>query len=532
VSEVPRNAILDCDVFEMQAEIKIAPNRSVAACAILTVLSIVGSYVFLLLIAAACISLPYLAYTNSDHLPAQAWALAGGSVIVGLALLWSIIPRRDKFAAPGMRLGPENQPKLFDEIRGVACALGEPVPVEVYLIDDANAFVADRGGMLGFGNRRIMAIGLPLLSLLTVSELRAMLGHEFAHFYSGDTSLGPWIYRTRTAFVRTFQNVGSLKSIGRIAILRLLLLVVSHVLIWYFKGFMRVTNFISRKQEFRSDELGKIVAGKQAMISTLEKIHTAGMFWHVHYLSEVSPIVQENFLPPIGEGFVRFVESPEISQILSELLKNERASSKADPYDSHPPLAERLAALQEMDNDEVPFDARPASSLLSDLAALEMQFIGHLSTGCTQEALRPIVWGEVGEKVVVPNWRAEVAGLNSELSGKAVDSVPDLLDDLARMGEKLYDANGKLLSPSERRQRAANLLSCAVGLLLVAQGWRVEATPGHFELKLGEQGIKPGEIINDLASKKLTREGWNEMCRAWGISGMLLCAVKLGDEGA
>lgn len=424
-----------------------------------------------------------------------------------------------------MRLQPESQPGLFDEIRGVADALGEPIPEEVYLIDNANAFVADRGGILGFGSRRILAIGMPLLSLLTVSELRAMLAHEFAHFYSGDTSLGPWIYRTRTAFGRTFQNVGNLHRIGRIPVLRLLLVVVSHILVCYFKGFLRVTNFISRKQEFRSDELGKIVAGKLAMIGTLERIHGAAMLWPVYFLSEVAPIVRENFLPPIGEGFVRFVESPGISPILSELLANERGSQKTDPYDSHPSLAMRLAAIQRLSDGQVAFDARPALSLLLEPTILEMRFVEFVNAGRSTESLRPITWGEVGEKVLIPNWKAEIAGHGGALTGKTVESVPDLVESLANSGEKTYDENGKLLSPRERTQRAANLLSIAVSLLLVEQGWRIEATPGHFELRLGEEGIKPDAIIDELVSKKLSPEGWSEKCRAWGIAGMQLCAV-------
>jgi heat shock protein HtpX len=55
-----------------------------------------------------------------------------------------------------------------------------------------------------------MGIGLPLFAVLSVSELRAVLAHEFAHFYSGDTSLGAWVYRTQTSIVRVFQNLGEL----------------------------------------------------------------------------------------------------------------------------------------------------------------------------------------------------------------------------------------------------------------------------------------------------------------------------------
>ncbi len=82
------------------------------------------------------------------------------------------------------------------------------MPRDVYLVPDVNAFVAERGGFMGFGTRRIMGIGLPLFHLLTVDELNAVLAHEFGHFYGGDNALGPWVYKTRTAIVRTVMNLG------------------------------------------------------------------------------------------------------------------------------------------------------------------------------------------------------------------------------------------------------------------------------------------------------------------------------------
>ena len=52
-----------------------------------------------------------------------------------------------------------------------------------------------------------MGVGLPLLAGLSVSEFRAVLAHGFGHFYGGDTRLGPWVYKTRSAIVRTIENL-------------------------------------------------------------------------------------------------------------------------------------------------------------------------------------------------------------------------------------------------------------------------------------------------------------------------------------
>lgn len=82
------------------------------------------------------------------------------------------------------------------------------MPGEVYLVGDMNAWVAERGGLMGFGGRRVMGIGLPLLQLLSVSQFAGVLAHEFGHYYGGDTKLGPWIYKTRAAIGRTLAGLG------------------------------------------------------------------------------------------------------------------------------------------------------------------------------------------------------------------------------------------------------------------------------------------------------------------------------------
>ena len=70
-------------------------------------------------------------------------------IVIAATMVWSLIPR-DKFTALQARLARAAHPKLFAELEGIAAALGERIPGEVYLIGEPNAFVADRGGVMGF----------------------------------------------------------------------------------------------------------------------------------------------------------------------------------------------------------------------------------------------------------------------------------------------------------------------------------------------------------------------------------------------
>jgi heat shock protein HtpX len=269
-------------------KVEIRRRPSMALFAVSAMAMVIGSYLFVLLLAAACVYLPYLILANFDSFSPQIGLLFLFGIVIAIAMLWSLIPRRDKFKAPGMLLDRSAQPRLFAELESIASALNETLPSEVYLIGAPNAFVADRGGVMGFGSRRFMGLGLPLLSLLTVSQFRAVLAHEFAHYYGGDTSLGPWVYKTKSSIVRIFENIGSVGELARIAILGVMYMVVATLLKDYFIAFLRVINLISRKQEYRADELACLVAGRQNLIDGLQAIHRAAAAWNFYWNSEVA----------------------------------------------------------------------------------------------------------------------------------------------------------------------------------------------------------------------------------------------------
>ena len=58
--------------------------------------------------------------------------------------------------------------RLFAEIRALSRATQQAMPAEVYLVPEMNAWVAQRGGVMGFGSRRVMGVGLTLLQSLTM----------------------------------------------------------------------------------------------------------------------------------------------------------------------------------------------------------------------------------------------------------------------------------------------------------------------------------------------------------------------------
>lgn len=515
--------------FYASGEQKIAPRRSVALFALLAITMVVVSYIVIVLLAIACVYLPYLAFTSAEHPPAQLGLLVLGGVIVGVTILWSLVPRREKFEAPGLLLEPPAHPRLFAELQAIAAALNEPLPGEVYLVGQVNAFVADRGGIMGFGSRRVMGIGLPLLSSLTVSEMRAVLAHEFAHYYSGDTRMGPWVYKTQSAMIRAFRNIGSLGELGRIAALQFMNMVATFILKWYFIFFLRVINFVSRKKEYRADELACLVAGAEPLVQGLRKIHGASMAWGPYWNSEVVPVLNQGCKPAIADGFSRFLAAPQIEVQVTKGIEKEIEEGKTEPYDTHPPLRDRIAAIEKFVAEPSEKDGEMAISLLEQPESTELQFLELVNPKLAKNSLRQVGWDEIGRAVTIPSWKAAVGDYAPMIEGLTAGALPEVVKKLPQMGSKIRDPRGMLLTPQQRAQRAGQLLAMALGLALLEKGWKLEAQPGSFFLRKGADRINTFTLMDEFVEGKVSPENWVKMCDELGITDL---ALALPTESA
>ena len=119
------------------------------------------------------------------------------------------------------------------------------------------------------GKKRIMLLGLPLLQLLTISQFRAILAHEFGHYYAGDTRMGPWVFRARMNMAQVLTRLGRdsvvLSFLSRWAVVAILRLIILGGLSLWWKLFNRITQHVSRKQEYRCDELACYLAGSESL---------------------------------------------------------------------------------------------------------------------------------------------------------------------------------------------------------------------------------------------------------------------------
>lgn len=506
----------------------IPPRRSLFLFATLAIAMVFFSYLFTLLLAAACVYLPWLVVSNVANF--QALALFVGGIVIAGIMLWSLIPRRDKFEAPGILLESTSHPRLFVEIENIAKSLQEPVPNEVYLLGEPNAWVADRGGLMGFGSRRVMGLGLPLLAALNVSQFRAVLTHEFAHYYGGDTSLGPWVHRTQMAMIRTFRGIASIGEHRLPGAVVILYLIAFGVLKWYWLLFLRAVNFVSRHQEYRADELACILAGPEWLTGGLRVVHGTTFAWPTYWEHEVVPILSLGCLPSIAAGFSQFLAIPSIAKQVQSAIETEIREGKVNGYDSHPPLRDRLVAAEKLAIQSPSGDLNPALGLLNNADSEELRFLEDANPNLPKNSLKRVSWEEAGSKVLISSWIGWVSEYSSLLRDITADNLFDALGRVSQIAPKIRDPKGMLLRPDQRIERARSLLSVALGLTLVNNGWTLHSRPGEFYLSRGHEQVDPNDLVRQLSDGAISKEAWPAKCREMGISGISFAIGMTNDS--
>ena len=437
---------------------------------------------------------------SAEH---PAWRLVAFCLIGAGIILWSILPRSQPFMNPGLALDLGAHPRLRALLEDIAGSTGQAMPVDVFLIPDMNAWVSERDVKIGRGGVRIMGLGLPMLQLLSVSEMKAVLLHEFGHYYSGDTRVGPWIYRTRAAMGRTLQNLSNHSGL------------LQRPFLAYGKLFLEVTHAISREQERLADALAARSAGSAPLISGFMKVNASAALVDVYWRTEVGPVLSAGFSPALAAGLQQFMDCPEVRNVKEQALKQAMESEEENPFDTHPPLKERIQRASLLPAGG-PGDPSLAITLLDGWPSLEQGLIAFLMAE-RAAGLVPIRWDEVAERVMIPNWNQVLSSHQEALAGITMGTLPEAIE-LGVLARRL-----KIPEDPEQQKAILWLLAAALGFALHRAGWSAHA-PLAEEARMirGGEEVVPLRIMGQLLSKEITPLEWQRNCARWGISGLAL----------
>jgi Zn-dependent protease with chaperone function len=486
-------------------------SRSLAARALMALVLMLGFYALALAISGALLWIPYaeVAYLGRIHPK-----LALACIVAAGGVLWAIVPRPDRFEPPGPQLTRANAPALFVLIDQIARSTSQVGPSEVYLLNDVNAFVTQRGGVMGVGSRRVMGVGLPLVAHLTPAELAAVIAHEFGHYVSGDVGLGPWIYKTRGAIIRA---VAATHETWLAVPFRV-----------YAQLFLKTTLAVSREQEFVADRTAAAVAGREAAASALRRVATLAPAYDDYLQTELRPLVQAGCLPPVAAGFDRYLRHPRIAALMQTAASDRTTGAEVGEYDTHPPMADRIAALERLPRSTPAVSVASQGAVLTELDRHAKALMRYTLGAETMSRLKPITWGEAGEAVYARRWRETAEHFAEWLGARTVDGMPAGRKAFMQLGSALVEKREVDVTADDCVARAGYVLTAALGAALLRAGWVLETGPGQpLEVVKGGERLDPGMVMARLAEEESgAAEEWRATCERLELVGWPLASSQ------
>ncbi|HEX8390884.1 MAG TPA: M48 family metallopeptidase [Longimicrobium sp.] len=263
----------------------------------------------------------------------------------------------------GIVLRPSDAPALMAEIEAMRRATGAGRLHRVLLTDEMNAGVTQlpRLGVFGW-YRNYLVLGLPLLAATTVEEFRAVLAHEFGHISGRHGRFGNWLHRVRSTWHRVAEE---LRESGHAA-----QGIFNVFFRWYAPFFDSYIAVLSRQQEFEADRAAARAAGAPASAAALCRVAVADGYLGRAFWPGVFEGIRQQPGPPaavfqrLWDGARTAAADARAGEWLGESLGQPTA-----PWDSHPSLSERLAALGVAAPAPEPLTVSAADALLGASAA-------------------------------------------------------------------------------------------------------------------------------------------------------------------
>ena len=290
---------------------------------------------FVLLIAAVAIALGVLFRAGTIIVPI--------AIVIAIAMAWTSYFASDKIALAASRAKPADGPeyaRYHNLVEGLCIAAGLPKP-RLYVVDDPapNAFATGRNP-----EHAALAVTTGLLEIMNRVELEGVLAHELSHVRNYDILVST-IAVTAVGAVALMADLGmrfmwfggrsDRRDNNDSGGLGMILVVLSFALLILAPFAAQLMQFaMSRRRELLADVSGvQLTRYPPGLISALKKLQ--GDTAVVHHATRATAQL--------------WIESP---LERDEKIEADGTKSKGSwlnrKFDTHPPLADRIAALEAM----------------------------------------------------------------------------------------------------------------------------------------------------------------------------------------
>ncbi|MFH8347770.1 M48 family metalloprotease [Streptomyces sp. NPDC018045] len=368
-----------------------------------------GFYVLALAVLGVLTGAALAAWSRAPA--AGAVTVTAVAVLLGLPVLRGVCTLGPGDGGPhGLAVTEAEQPELWRVVHSLAGRTGTRAPDALLLTEEVNASVHEHTRLLGLlPGRRRLHLGVPLLIGLSEAQLLSVIAHELGHYGNADTRLAGITLRGRDSVLRTVEGFRApgrrgdraRSRPGRI-VGRLLYGAVARPFQAYARFCLRATQSVGRQQELAADRVAARVAGRDATASALREIAVLDAV-HDFYVDRYLGLgARAGLLPPRGEvvgGVRQLLGDPRLQADLAE-LRGEPPAGDRSPYDSHPPVAERIRLIEALpEHGPAAAPERPALALLRDAERVLVALEGVVLTP-EARAMERVGWPDLTHRAV------------------------------------------------------------------------------------------------------------------------------------
>src|SRR5262245_22127613 len=472
--------------------------------AAISIVLLLGFYVLALVLVGGLAYASYFAWT--EHANSGATKLGYLTVVVAIGVViafWRVVRARPEMPS-GQPVAPDQAPQLWAMVRELAAQAKTRAPEQIMLVPEVNAAVVENARVLGLvGGERHLYLGVPLLQGLTVGQLRAIVAHELGHYSGQHTRLSEISYRGRLAVFGTAQQLA-----GKFG---------GWIFKMYARFYMLVESAVSRRQELEADRSSVRVAGRATAQSALQETEIIAAAWGFYQTTYVDPAWEAGFAPQdlfAGFGAMLKARADELAE-----LRTETQGEKQSWWDSHPPTAARIRAMDAMEDSGASSDTRTAVDLIplfdgrcADLSHQVLRIDGRTVVPWQEFSARAVAIQEQRMADSVLRVAARIAGTPTADVGTVLDLIA--AGRLRELAEPLVDTESPEVAAREFVEPLTLVLRVAAvraGAARLALDWAgapalTSPTGAPIDLRsVARLAVDPGTV--EVARAKLAELG-------------------------
>jgi Zn-dependent protease with chaperone function/Flp pilus assembly protein TadD len=374
--------LLGAEPDALVAEGQVVRSGGESALARLYALALVGGlilfYIAIPFVVVGLLATTVLALYGVFLLPRIPVKLIVLVVVIGLGMVWAVLrslssrPGRGSF---GLRKTAADCPRLYETVHEVARRVDTQPVDEVYLAPGSSISVHQEGrgpfGILGVKSR-VLTLGVSTLNYLTVSELRSILAHEYAHFSHSDTSFNRFIYQVTLSITEALN--GMAQSGGRLNYVNPFF----WFLYLYYRSYTLLSAGFSRSREFLADRMAASLYGSDVFVSALTQVSTNGTLFETTMYNAVTQLLYKNqAFENVYESFRKYRDEQMTPDELKE-LQRKVTEEKGSVFATHPTFRQRVEAVAPLPQAGTA-DATPALQLLENPEQTERELTEYLT---------------------------------------------------------------------------------------------------------------------------------------------------------